>query len=77
MKGGVKAFLVLTNLRVWHEVEGGGRYDLTSLAVDEVQWAQAAPLGDRRDPGRARDHRRDRGWERCDRRAAGAAAIGG
>lgn len=38
-KDGAKAMLVLTDLRVWHEIEGRGRYDLTSLAIDEVQWA--------------------------------------
>jgi len=33
------AGVVLTNVRVWKELSGAGQYALTSIAVDEVQWA--------------------------------------
>ncbi|MBI2388790.1 MAG: hypothetical protein HYV09_04155 [Deltaproteobacteria bacterium] len=33
------AGVVLTNVRVWRELAGTGRYALTSIMVDEVQWA--------------------------------------
>jgi len=33
------AGVVLTNVRVWIELAATGQYALTSIAVDEVQWA--------------------------------------
>ncbi len=35
---GSSALLVLSNYRVWLESEGKGRYRMTSLTLDEVQW---------------------------------------